>query len=99
MRKDRTEYSPGDPFPPFPGWVHRVVRLPRPVTNGDIMAFLGDEDFCTRDTGSGTVYIIHKYGILEIHAVIGEKRIGIWYDPDKGPYSAEYLDALLSTRF
>jgi len=65
----------------------------------DIQAFLGDEDLYIRDTVSGPVHIIHKYGLLEIQALVGKKSIEVWYNPDKGSYPAEYLDALLSTRF
>jgi len=53
----------------------------------------------TRDTLSGPVHIIHKYGLLEIHSLIGEKCIEVWFNPDKGAYPTEYLDALLSIRF
>ena len=65
----------------------------------DIQAFVGDEDSYIRATISGPLHIIHKYGLLEIHALVGRKRIEVWYNPDKGSYPSEYLDALLSTRF
>jgi hypothetical protein len=45
------------------------------------------------------IQIIHKYGLLEIHSLIGEKYIDVWFKPDKGAYPSEYPDALLSTRF
>jgi hypothetical protein len=78
---------------------HRIYRLLRPVTKDDIQALLGNEDLYIRETAIGPVHIIHKYGLLEIHALIGEKSIEVWYDPDKGSYPLEYLDALLKTRF
>jgi hypothetical protein len=76
-----------------------MYRLSRPVTGDDVAAFLGNEELYVRDTAAGPVNIIHKYGILEIHARIGEGSIGIWFNPDKGAYPMEYLEALLSTRF
>ncbi len=87
------------PVPPFPGWERRIYRLSRPITRDDIHAFLGNEDLYVRETAAGPVHIIHKYGLLEIHALVGEKSIEVWYDPDQGSYPLEYLDALLATRF
>ena len=43
----------------------------------DIQAFVGDEDSYIRDTISGPAHIIHKYGLLEIHALVGTKRIEV----------------------
>ncbi|MDD4136284.1 MAG: hypothetical protein PHT99_00110 [Methanoregula sp.] len=88
-----------DPVPPYPGWVLREYRLSRKVTEGDIAAFLGNEELYVRDTAAGPVNIIHKYGLLEIHCIAGEASMEIWFNPDKGAYPSEYLDALLSTRF
>jgi hypothetical protein len=88
-----------NPIPPYPGWVRRVYRLFRPVTSDDILAFLGNEELYTRDTPSGQVNMIHKFGLLEINCISGESEIEVWYDPEKKSYSSEYLDALLSTRF
>ena len=85
--------------PPYPGWEHRTYRLSRPVTGDDIAAFLGNEELFTRDTEDGMVSIIHKYGLLEIHGIIGKKDMEVWFNPDKGGYPSEYLDALLATRF
>jgi len=87
------------PIPPYPGWERRIYRLSRPVTGDDIAAFLGNEELYTRDTPSGPVTIIHKYGLLEIHCISGESEVLVWYDPNKKVYSSEYLDALLKTRF
>jgi hypothetical protein len=87
------------PVPPYPGWERRIYRLSRPVTAGDIAAFLGNEELYTRDTPSGRITIIHKYGLLEIHCISGESEVEVWYDPKKESYSSEYLDALLNTRF
>ena len=86
-------------LPPFPGWERRVYRLPCPVTDSDIAAFLGNEELYTRDTDDGTVSIIHKYGLLEIHCIVGKNDMEVWFNPDKGGYPTEYLDALLATRF
>ena len=88
-----------NPVSPYPGWERRIYQLLRPVTKDDIQAFLGNEDLYIRDTVAGPVHIIHKYGLLEIHALIGEKCIEVWYNPEKGAYPAEYLDALIATRF
>ena len=76
-----------------------MYRLSRPVTKDDIETFLGNEDLYVRDTAAGPVQIIHKYGLLEIHSLVGEQCIEVWFNPDKGAYPSEYLDALLSTRF
>jgi hypothetical protein len=88
-----------NPVPPFPGWVRRIYRLSRPVSDEDIRAFLGKEELYTRDTPSVPVNIIHKFGLLEIHCIPGESVIEVWYNPEKESYSSEYLDALLATRF
>jgi len=93
--------TPGfsNPVPPYPGWERNLYPLSRPVTNNDIQAFLGNEELYIRDTVAGPVYIIHKYGLLEIHARTGESSIEVWYNPERGAYPSEYLDALLVTRF
>ena len=88
-----------NPISPFPGWERRIYRLSRPVTKDDIQAFLGNEDLYIRETAAGPVHIIHKYGLLEIHALIKEKYIEVWFNPERGAYPSEYLDALLATRF
>jgi len=88
-----------NPISPFPGWECRIYRLSRPVTDDDIQAFLGNEDLYIRETAAGPVHIIHKYGLLEIHALINEKYIEVWFNPERGAYPSEYLDALLATRF
>lgn len=88
-----------NPVPPYPCWERRIYRLSRPVTKDDIAAFLGNEELYVRDTAAGPVNIIHKYGLLELHCLIGEPMIEVWFNPDNGAYPSEYLDALLSTRF
>jgi hypothetical protein len=88
-----------NPVSPYPGWERRIYRLSRPVTNDDIRAFLGNEELYTRDTPSGRVNIIHKYGLLELHFITGEPGIEVWFNPESGSYPREYLDALLATRF
>ncbi len=88
-----------NPVPPYPGWVRRVYRVSRPVRNEDIAAFLGNEELYVRDTVAGQVNIIHKYGLVELHCLVGELHIEVWFNPDSGAYSSEYLDALLATRF
>ena len=85
--------------PPYPGWIKREFRLSRPVTGDDIQAFLGNEELYVRETAAGPVNIIHKYGLLELHIITGERTIEVWSNPDQGAYPSEYLDALLSTRF
>jgi hypothetical protein len=88
-----------NPVPPYPGWELHTYRLSRPVTHEDINALLGREELFIRDTAAGPVHIIHKYGLLEIHALIGAKCIDVWQNPGNGSYPAEYLDALIATRF
>ena len=88
-----------NPVPPFPGWVRRMYRLSRPVTEDDITAFLGNEELYIRETAAGPVNIVHKYGLVELHCLIGEPVIEVWFTPENGAYPSEYLDALLSIRF
>ena len=93
-----TVYFP-NPVPPFPGWERRLYHLSRPVTEEDIREFLGNQDLYIRETSSGPVIIIHKYGLLEIHCIVGVSEMEIWFDHEKESYSSEYLDALIETRF
>lgn len=88
-----------DPVPPYPGWVRRMYRLSRPVMDEDVAAFLGNEELYVRDTEAGPVNIIQKYGLVELHCLIGKPVIEVWFNPESGAYPAEYLDALLATRF
>ncbi|MDN7025520.1 hypothetical protein FGU65_11575 [Methanoculleus sp. FWC-SCC1] len=88
-----------DPVPPYPHWRRRIYRLPRPVTEEDVAAFVRNQDLYHRETGAGEVQIIHKFGIVEINCLIGERTIEVWFDPAKSAVASEYLDALLSTRF
>lgn len=88
-----------DPVPPFPGWERSIYRLSRRVTGEDIAAFLGNEELYVRDTSAGPVNIIHKFGLLEIHCLTGITEIEVWMNPEKKAHAAEYLDALLATRF
>jgi len=88
-----------DSVPPYPGWERRIYRLSRPITDQDIRAFLGNEELYIRETPAGQVHIIHKYGLLEIHALFGKQWIEVWFNPERGAYPAEYLDALIATRF
>lgn len=88
-----------NPVPPYPGWVRHEYRVSRPVTGDDIAAFLGNEELYIRDTSAGPVNIIHKYGLVELHCLIGEPVIEVWFNPESGAYPSEYLDALLATRF
>jgi hypothetical protein len=85
--------------PPFPGWERRIYRLPRPVLQEDIMAFLGGQELYTREAGGRTIRIIPKYGLLEIHCITGEPEIEVWFSPGKAAYSLDYVEALLATRF
>lgn len=88
-----------NPVPPYPGWKRRIYHLSRPVTKEDIQALLGNQDLYVRETESGLINIIHKYGLLEIHCIINDPEVEIWYDPDQGSYPLQYLEALLETRF
>jgi len=88
-----------NPIPPYPGWVRREYRVSRSVTEEDVAAFLGNEELYVRETPAGPINIIHKYGLLELHCIIGETMIEVWSNPENGAYPSEYLDALLSTRF
>jgi len=103
MEEKKLERSKKNLFPPpvspFPGWIRRIDRLSRPVMQDDIAAFLGNEDLIIRDNGSRPVTIIHKYGLLEINLIIGERDIEVWYSPKQAVWLVEYLDALLQTRF
>lgn len=76
-----------------------MYRLSRPVRDDDVSAFLGNEELTVRDTAAGPVNIIHKYGLVELHCLIGEMVIEVWFNPDSGAYPSEFLDALLATRF
>lgn len=87
------------PVPPFPGWERRIYHLSRPVATDDITAFLGKEELVIRENGEFPVTIIHKYGLLEIHMIVGQRDIDVWFGPEEAVWSAEYLDALLATRF
>jgi len=87
------------PISPFPGWECRIYRLPRPVTGDDIAAFLGNEELYVRESATATVNIIHKYGLVELHCITGQPEIQVWFNPEKGAYPSEYLDALLAIRF
>jgi hypothetical protein len=87
------------PVPPYPGWERRTYRLSRPVTREDIDAFLRDQELWVRESGTLPVLIVHKYGILEIHAIAGEREIEVWFSPEQSAWASEYLDALLMTRF
>jgi hypothetical protein len=88
-----------DSVPPYPGWERRIYHLSRKVTEEDIAAFLGNEEHYIREIPAGPVTIIHKFGLVELHCLVGEPEIHVWFDPDNGAYPSEYLDALFSTRF
>jgi hypothetical protein len=84
---------------PYPCWIRREYCLSRPITQEDIDAILGNEDLYVRETDAGLVNIIHKYGLVELHCIVGKSRIEVWFNPERGAYPSEYLDALLETRF
>jgi len=88
-----------NPVPPYSCWERCIYRLSRPVTDDDVAAFLGNEELYVRDTAAGPVNIIHKYGLVELHCLIGEPVIEVWFNPENRAYPSEYLDALLATRF
>jgi hypothetical protein len=76
-----------------------IYRLPRPVTSEDVAAFVQHQDLYRRETDAGEIQIIHKFGVVEINCLIGERTIEVWFAPGKAASVAEYIDALLSTRF
>ncbi len=88
-----------NPVPPYPGWERRVYRLQRPVTREDILEFSRNQELYVRETEQGPVYIIHKYGLLELNFVIGKSEVEVWFNSDKKMSSAEYIEALFMTRF
>ncbi len=88
-----------NPVAPYPGWQRQLYRLPRPVTRDDILAFLGNEECIVRETDGGKRVVIQKYGVAEINLRIGVSAAEVWFAPDTGGYPAEYVDALLGTRF
>ncbi|WP_067048897.1 hypothetical protein [Methanofollis ethanolicus] len=91
--------SPSDPIPPYPHWQRTTYRLSRPVTGEDVAAFVQDQDLYCRETAAGEISIVHKFGIAEIHCVVGERAIEVWFAPEKSSAALAYVDALLSTRF
>lgn len=99
MHKEEEPGTFPEPVPPHPGWILRSYRVSRPVSRDDIDAFLGAEDLYLRETRSGKIFIIRKYGLLEIHAIVGNPELQVWFNPEKSGYSSEFLDALLATRF
>lgn len=98
-----TGKSRRSPFPkpvaPFPGWKRSTYRLSRPVVQNDIDAFLKNQEHYVRETAKSAVSIIHKWGVLEIYAIPGEREIEVWFSPDQSVWVSEYIDALLATRF
>jgi len=88
-----------DPVSPYPHWQRMIYRLPRPMTHEDVAAFVRNQDLYRRETAAGEIQIIHKFGIVEINCIIGERAVEVWFAPGKDAVAAEYVDALLSTRF
>jgi len=76
-----------------------TYHLPRPMTEEDIAAFVQNQDLYRRETDAGEIQIIHKFGIVEINCIIGERTIEIWFTPEKSAVASAYVDALLETRF
>lgn len=91
--------SRSEPIPPFPRWRRTTYRLPRPVTEEDIAAFVQDQELYSRETAAGEIWIVHKFGIAEIHCIVGERTIEVWFAPEKSAAALAYIDALLSTQF
>ncbi len=52
-----------------------------------------------RTVGSDSVVCIHKFGLVEIHVIVGVPEIEVWFSPEQRVWTSEYFDALLSTRF
>lgn len=95
-------HEPGqfpEPVAPYPGWVLRKYQVSHPVTREDIDAILGNEDLYLRESGSEKIFIIQKYGLLEINLILGSRALQVWFNPEKEGFSADYLESLLSTRF
>lgn len=88
-----------NPIAPYPHWQRMIYHLPRPVTGGDVAAFVQHQDLYRRETDAGEIQIIHKFGIVEINCIIGERTIEVWFAPEKSAVAAAYVDALLATRF
>jgi len=88
-----------DPIPPYPRWRRTTYRLARPVTEEDLAALVQDQELYCRETGAGEVSIVHKFGIAEIHCVVGERTIEVWFAQEKSGAALAYIDALLSARF
>jgi hypothetical protein len=88
-----------DPVAPYPHWQRMIYHLPRPVTEEDVAAFVRNQDLYRRETDAGEIQIIHKFGIVEINCLIGERTIEVWFAPGKSAVAATYVDALLATRF
>ena len=84
---------------PYPGWALRKYHVRHPVTKEDIDAILGNEDLYLRESGSEKIFIIQKYGLLEINVILGSRDLQVWLNPEKEGFSADYLESLLSTRF
>lgn len=85
--------------PPYPGWVRRLYRLSRPVTDEDVQVILNGQDEYVRTVGPDRVVGIHKFGLLEINCIVGVPEIEVWFSPEQRGWTSEYLDALLATRF
>jgi len=88
-----------DPVSPYPHWQRMIYHLSRPVTEEDVAAFVRNQDLYRRETDAGEIQIIHKFGIVEINCLIGERTIEVWFAPGKSAVAAAYVDALLATRF
>lgn len=76
-----------------------MIRLSRPVTEEDVAAYIQDQELYRRETEAGEIRIIHKFGIVEINCIVGERFIEVWFSPEMSAVASEYVDALLSTRF
>jgi len=88
-----------DSVPPYPGWERRIFHLSRPVTDDDVEAILNGQDEYYRTVGPGRVVCIHKFGLVEVNLVVGAREIEVWFSPVQRARTAEYVDALLATRF
>lgn len=88
--------SPSDPVPPYPQWRRILYHLSR---DRSVAAFVQDQELYCRETAAGDIWIVHTFGIVEIHCIIGERVIEVWFAPEKSGAALEYIDALMSTRF
>lgn len=45
------------------------------MTEEDVAAYIQDQELYRRETEAGEIRIIHKFGIVEINCIVGERFI------------------------